>query len=54
MNSQTVDVENIHMETFPTLNGREVVLKRLKNNKTPELDILPAELLKYGGEPITY
>jgi len=34
----------------PTIEEIETALKKLKNNKYPGTDNIPAELLKFGGD----
>jgi hypothetical protein len=33
----------------PTINEVEQAIKKLKNNKAPEVDLIQAELVKYAG-----
>jgi hypothetical protein len=36
-------------EPVPTINEIEQTIKRLRNNKAPGIDLIPAELVKYVG-----
>jgi hypothetical protein len=36
-------------EPVPTINEIEQAIKRLRNNKAPGIDLIPAELVKFSG-----
>jgi hypothetical protein len=36
-------------EPVPTINEIEQAIKRLRNNKAPGIDLIPAELVKFAG-----
>ena len=38
----------------PTIEEIETALKKLKNNKAPQTDSIPAELLKFGGDGLKH
>ena len=40
------------MVEYPTLNKKEVAVVQFKNNKAPEQNDLPTELLKHGVRPL--
>ena len=51
MGAQTTD-EGDYVVDYPTLNETEVAVAKLKNNKAPGRDNLPAELLKLGDKTV--
>jgi hypothetical protein len=36
-------------EPVPTINETEQAIKKLRNNKAPKIDLIPAELVKFAG-----